>query len=78
MIAPLSVPHLFWWASASAPDSLPLTFDCLLDLGCHLVIIRENLVNELHLQHQKLELPISTELAIDNKNKNLDRLSMNM
>ena len=48
--APLTVPHLFWRASASAPDSFPITFDCLIDPGSHLVIIRENLVNELSLK----------------------------
>ena len=40
-VAPLTVPHMFWHASASAPNSLPIQFDCLLDIGSHLVIIRE-------------------------------------
>ena len=48
--APLTVPHLFWHASALPPGSFPMTFDCLIDLGSHLVIIRESLVNELSLK----------------------------
>ena len=64
--APLTVPHLFWRASASAPDSFPITFDCLIDPGSHLVIIRENLVNELSLKRRKLQEPIIAELATQN------------
>ena len=37
--APLTVPHLFWHASFSPPDDFPLTFDCLLDVGSHLLMI---------------------------------------
>ena len=49
---PLTVPHLFWRASYSPTGDFPLTFDCLLDVGSHLVIIRENLVNELKLRRK--------------------------
>lgn len=51
LVAPLTVPHLFWHASASLLDSLPLQFNCLLDIGSHLVIIHEQLVNDLGLCH---------------------------
>ena len=64
--APLTVPHLFWHASALPPNSFPMTFDCLIDPGSHLVIIRENLVNELSLKCWKLQEPIIAELATQN------------
>ena len=48
-ILPLIVPHLIWRASVSPPNSLPVSFDCLLDNGSHLVLIRESLVTELGL-----------------------------
>ena len=51
--APLTVPHLFWRVSCSPINDLPLTFDCLLDVGSHLVIICEDLVNQLKLHHKK-------------------------
>src|SRR6202040_2625229 len=35
----LSVPHLYWRASANVPNDVPLNFDCLLDNGSHLVLI---------------------------------------
>jgi hypothetical protein len=38
VIAPLSVPHMFWQATA-APDDVPIPFDCLIDNGSHLVLI---------------------------------------
>ena len=64
--APLTVPHLFWCALALPPDSFPMTFDCLIDPGSHLVIIWENLVNELSLKCWKLQEPIIVELATQN------------
>ena len=63
-VAPITVPHMFWHASVSPPDSLPLQFDCLLDIGLHLVIIQDQLINDLKLHHQKLQNPIISELVI--------------
>ena len=63
-VAPLMVPHMFWRASASTPNSLPIQFDCLLDIGSHLVIIHEQLVKDLNLRHRKLHEPIISELAM--------------
>ena len=63
-LAPLIVPHLFWRASVLPKGLLPLSFDCLLDNGSHLVLICKSLVNQLGLCHQKLHLPIETELAM--------------
>ena len=63
-LAPMMVPHMFWCASASPPNSLPVQFDCLLDIHSHLVIIREQLVKDLHLHRHKLQQPIISKLAI--------------
>src|ERR1700676_4306149 len=38
VISPLSVPHLYWRASAPVPNDVPATFECLLDNGSHLVL----------------------------------------
>ena len=50
-VAPMTVPHMFWCTSTSPPDSLPIQFDCLLDIGSHLVIIHKQLVKDLNLHH---------------------------
>ena len=63
-VAPMTVPHMFWHASTSMPNSLPIQFDCLLDIGLLLVIIREQLVKDLNLRHHKLHEPIISELAM--------------
>jgi hypothetical protein len=61
--APLSVPHLFWRASAASNSGL-IKFDCLVDNGSHLVLICDSLVDELALMRQKLHGPFETELAM--------------
>ena len=63
-LAPITVPHMFWCASVLPPDSLPLQFDCLLDIGLHLVIIQDQLINDLKLHCQKLPNPIISKLVI--------------
>ena len=63
-VAPMMVPHIFWHTSTSPPDSLPVQFDCLLDIGSHLVIFHEQLVNDLNLCCHKLQKPIISKLAI--------------
>ena len=57
-VAPMTVPHMFWCAFTSPPDSLTIHFNCLLDIGSHLVIIFEQLVKDLNLHHHKLQKPI--------------------
>ena len=69
--APLTVPHLFWQASCSPINNLPLTFDCLLDVGSHLVIIREDLINQLKLCCKKLDKPVFTETTMHDGQKNV-------
>lgn len=63
-IAPMTVPHMFWHASASQPDSLSLQFDCLLDVGSHLMIICDQLVNDINLCCHKLQEPIISKLVM--------------
>ena len=60
----IMIPHLFWRASASPPNALPIMFNCLLDNGSHLVLICDSLVTELQLCRRNLLLPIETELAM--------------
>jgi hypothetical protein len=65
--APLSVPHLFWRATAAAAsltDCEPIKFDCLIDNGSHLVLIRNALAEDLSLRRHKLPEPIETEVAM--------------
>ena len=64
-IVPLMVPHLFWRASVSPPQSLPCSFDCLLDNGSHTVLICDSLVNKLGLRKKRLKMPIETEVAMN-------------
>ena len=47
---PFTVPHLFLRASGAPQNSLPISFDCLLDDGSHLVLIRGYLVKQLDLR----------------------------
>ena len=68
---PLTVPHLFWRASCSPINDLPLTFNCLLNVGSHLVIIREDLINQLKLRCKKLDKPVFAETAMHNGRKNV-------
>ena len=63
-VAPITVPHMFWCTSVSSPDLLPIQFDCLLDIGLHLVIIHEQLVKDLNFHHWKLQEPVISELAM--------------
>lgn len=42
----LTVLDLFWQAAALTHDSFPKTFNCLIDVGSHPVIIWESLVNK--------------------------------
>ena len=67
IFAPLSVPHMFWRATAAAaatPDDIPIPFDCLIDNGSHLVLIRNSLAEDLSLRRHKLPQPIETEVAM--------------
>ena len=70
-LAPLMVPHLFWRVSISPQGSLPLSFDCLIDDGSHLVLIHKSLVKQLQLHCHKLHLPIETKLVMRENDKKI-------
>jgi hypothetical protein len=63
-ISPLSVPHIYWRASASVPNDVPAEFECLLNNGSHLVLIRDSLAGKLSLRCHKLPILIEAELAM--------------
>ena len=67
---PFMVLHVFWRASVSPWSLLPISFDCLLDDGSHLVLIWASLVKQLDLHIHTLPLLIKTELTMqDNEQK---------
>jgi len=63
-LALLSIPHLFWRASIAVSDVIPLTFECLLDNGSHLVLIHNLLIDDLAICHHKLLILIETKLVM--------------
>lgn len=56
--------HLLWRASVLGKDGFPVSVDCLLDNGAHLVLIRPETVADLDLTMKKLAIPIEVFLAI--------------
>ncbi|KAJ7158997.1 hypothetical protein C8R43DRAFT_882239, partial [Mycena crocata] len=61
---PHSVPHLFWDCLVEGPMSnLPLHSRALIDNGCHLVVIDEDLADKLDLRCFKLREPEDVSLA---------------
>ena len=72
--ASLTVLYLFWQVSCSTIDDFLLTFNCLLNIGSHLVIIHEDLVDKLKLCCKRLWKPIFTETAMHNGQKNIIEL----
>ena len=71
LLAPLMVPHLFWRVSILPWESLPLSFDCLIDDGSHLVLIHKSLVKQLQIHCCKLHFPIETRLAMKEHDKKI-------
>ena len=65
--APLTVDHLTWDANVFGRNEFPMTINCLLDNGAHLVLIRPETVTDLTLPIYKLETPISVTLALEGK-----------
>jgi hypothetical protein len=67
IIAPLSVPYIFWRATAAAATLVydeSIKFDRLIDNGSHLVLICNSLAETHSLHCHKLLLPIETEVAM--------------
>ena len=63
-ISLLSVPHMYWRASASVPNDVPAEFKCLLNNGSHLVLIRDSPAGKLSLHHHKLSILIEAKLPM--------------
>ena len=47
-------------------DDIQVPYDCLLDDGAHLVLIRPETVTDLGLPIRKLKEPVSVTLALNN------------
>lgn len=60
---PISVEHLRWKAAALGHNDFPVPFDCLIDNGAHLVLIRPETVQTLGLKIHKLKNPELVSLA---------------
>jgi RNase H-like domain found in reverse transcriptase/Reverse transcriptase (RNA-dependent DNA polymerase)/Integrase zinc binding domain/Chromo (CHRromatin Organisation MOdifier) domain/Aspartyl protease len=64
VIAPVSVEHLRWKAAVYGKNDFPVPFNCLLDNGAHLVLIRPEVVKSLGLKIHKLKNPELVSLAL--------------
>ena len=60
----MSIEHLKWKAAAHGKADFPIKFDCLLDNGAHLVLIRPEAVKKLELEIKKLPNPEIVSLAL--------------
>ncbi|KAH7919023.1 hypothetical protein BV22DRAFT_1134155 [Leucogyrophana mollusca] len=64
-VAPFSVPHFFWNCLLSGPNSSsPIVVQSLIDNGLHTVLIDDNLVKRLGLQHCRLTKPTTVSVAL--------------
>ena len=68
-VSPISVPHLMWRAQIWNNNDVQVPFDCLLDNGAHLVLIRPETVTDLGLPIRRLREPVSVTLALNNEPK---------
>jgi hypothetical protein len=73
-VSPLSVPHLIWKAQIWNNDDVQIPYDCLLDDGAHLVLIRPETVTDLGIPIRRLSEPVCVTLAL-NKNKESDAVT---
>lgn len=64
-VSPLSVPHLIWKAQIWNSEDVQIPYDCLLDDGAHLVLIRPETVTDLGLSIRRLNEPVSVSLALN-------------
>ena len=72
-VSPISCPHLIWRAQIWNDVDVQIPFDCLLDDGAHLVLIRPETVTDLGLPIRRLHEPVSVTFAL---NGNPDSLSV--
>ena len=73
-VSPLSVPHLIWKGQIWNSDDVQVPYDCLLDDGAHLVLIRPETVTDLGLPIRRLSAPVSVTLALNNNQDSLTEL----
>jgi hypothetical protein len=64
---PISVPHMFWKATALGDEGFPVSVNALLDCGAHVVLIRPSTAKRLGLTPRKLRKPVPIDVAIDDK-----------
>ena len=67
-VSPISVPHLIWKAQIWNNDDVQMPYDCLLDDGAHLVLIRPETVTDLGLPIRRLSEPVCVTLALNKTN----------
>ena len=65
-VSPLSCPHLIWRSQIWNSNDVQVPYDCLLDDGAHLVLIRPETVTDLGLPIRRLSEPLSVTLALNN------------
>ena len=63
-MGPLSVPHLMWNANILSRDGFPVSVECMIDSGAHMVLIRPEVVADLALPTRKLKTPLFMTLAV--------------
>jgi hypothetical protein len=64
-VSPISVPHLMWRGQIWNSDDVQIPYDCLLDDGAHLVLIRPETVTDLGLPIRRLHEPVTVTLALN-------------
>lgn len=73
-VSPISVPHLIWKAQVWNNDEVQIPFDCLLNDGAHLVLIRPETVTDLGLPRHCLSKPVSITLALSSMSPSVTEL----
>lgn len=68
-MCPISVPHLVWQANFFGHNEFPVPFDCLLDNGAHLVLIRPETVVDLALPVCKLKESVFITITMQSSKK---------
>ena len=63
-ISPLTCPHLIWRCQIWNSNDIQIPYDCLLDDGAHLVLIRPETITDLGLSIRHLPEPVSITLAL--------------
>ena len=71
-LAPLKCKHLVWSCFIDGPlTEFPLKISSLIDNGCHLILIRPDIVKKLGLHISTLKQPETVDVAIKNRKEKL-------